>query len=102
MKSGFDSIDYVLEDFKDDEEFIKAVQTVSRHLVVKVDAYYAEQDNMYYDYRHDHDEYDGSSRERNLKRMLEKVCDDRQAIIDLFAEKGYDFTFYDCDDSKFY
>ena len=102
MESGFDSIDCALEDFKEDKEFTKKIISIARRLATEVEAYYNEQDNMYDDYRYNHDEYDGSARERNLKRMLENVRDDRRSIIELFAEKDYDLVFYDCDDSKFY
>ena len=102
MESGFASVDYALEQFKEDSEFVNKVVFNSRRLADLVDAYYTEMDNMFDDYRYNHDEYDGVARERNLKRTLQDVRDYRRIVIDLFAKKNYDLIFYDCDDSKFY
>ena len=100
METGFKSLNEALKSFVGDSEFVKTVTKLGQELSSEMDSYYIEIDNMYDDYRYDHDAYDGLNRERALKSLREQVRSDIKHIQELFWARNYFFVFEEIKDYK--
>lgn len=101
MGTPFDSLNDALEKFKNDDEFTNQIKLHARWLYSGIIEYENEVENMYDDRRGNHDGYDSFSRERNLNSMLETIRNHRRFVVELFANKGVELDFYECDEPKF-